>query len=114
MHIADSTNQRIMRRMPVDASGTLVVGGNGGGTLIIQLATPSSIYFDSSSDSLIISNYDTSIVIRWVLGIESWKLIGGNITGVVSSSPTDLNHPQGVTVDPMGNVYVTVIVFNSF
>jgi hypothetical protein len=106
MYIADTTNQRIMSWVPGASTGTLFGGGTGGGNSIIQVNTPSGIYFDSPSNSLIITNYDGNTAIRWVIGIGSWTIVGGNITGVSGNSSTQLYRPEGLTVDPMGNVYV--------
>lgn len=105
MYIADTTNQRIMSWVPGASTGTLF-GGNGGGNTIIQVNTPSGIYFDSLSNSLLITNYDGNTAIRWVIGIGSWTIVGGNITGSSGNSSTQLYRPEGLTVDPMGNIYV--------
>jgi len=70
------------------------------------LNNPSTIYFDSPSNSLIIANRYGHNIVRWTLGDSNWTLIAGSTNGTAGSSSTLVNSPFGVTLDPMGNVYV--------
>jgi sugar lactone lactonase YvrE len=101
LYIVDSTNNRVMT-----ASGTLAAGGNGGGNTKTQLLNPRGVYFDSTSNSLIIANYGGHNVVRWVLGATNWTLLAGSATGMPGSSSTDLNYPTDVILDSSGNLYV--------
>ncbi|CAF1067909.1 unnamed protein product [Rotaria sordida] len=105
LYIADTNNNRIMSYASGASNGTLVAGGNGGGTGSTQLFGPRGIYFDSSSNSVIIANFGAHNIVRWTLGQTYWTLVAG-ITGSFGSSSTQLNSPVGVTLDSMGNVYV--------
>ena len=106
LYIADHSNHRVMEYAFGASSGTVVAGGNGPGTSNTQLNLPIGVYFDSSSNSLIIANADGHNVVRWVLGASSWTLIAGSTNGTNGDTSMLLNYPAGVTLDSMGNVYV--------
>ncbi len=86
--------------------GTLVAGGNGAGNSSTQLNNPRGLYFDSTTNSLIIANPGANNVVRWVIGASSWTLVAGDINGASGSGSNTLNNPWDVTLDPMGNIYV--------
>jgi sugar lactone lactonase YvrE len=106
LYISDSVNHRVMKYLLNATSGSAAAGDNGMGTNNSQLNYPGGLYFDSSSNSLIIANYGANNVVRWVLGASHWTLVAGDIGGVSGSSSTQLNGPLDVTLDSMGNVYV--------
>ncbi|CAF2862092.1 unnamed protein product [Rotaria sp. Silwood2] len=112
LYISDNGNNRVMKYLSGGSSGTVVAGGNGYGTGGNQLISPSGIYFDSSSNSLVIANYLGHNIVRWVLGASNWTLIAGSTTGTAGSSSTMLDHPTGLTLDSMGNIYVADTVNN--
>ena len=89
------------------SSGTLIAGGNGLGLNNTQFNNASTIYFDAPSNSLIIANRYAHNIVRWTLGATQWTLIAGSTNGTRGTSSTLLNTPFGVTLDPMGNVYVS-------
>ncbi len=104
-YITDQNNHRVMSYLSNSTSGTVVAGNNGQGITNTQLNYPLGIYFDSSSNSLLIVNYGAQNVVRWILSATSWTLLVGT-TGVSGSLSTSLLHPFDVTCDSMGNVYV--------
>jgi DNA-binding beta-propeller fold protein YncE len=106
LYISDCWNHRVMRYLPNASSGTVVAGGNGLGTSINQLNYPFGIHFDVTTNSLIIANYNSNNIVRWVLGDTSWTLVAGSSTGTSGNSSMLLNHPLDVVVDSMSNVYV--------
>ncbi len=106
LYIADTFNNRVMCYLSGASSGSIVAGGNGGGTSQTQLNTPTGVYFDVASNSLIIANSNANNVIRWTLGDSTWTLIAGNINGVNGNSSTAFNGLMDAILDPMGNVYV--------
>ncbi|CAF3056556.1 unnamed protein product, partial [Rotaria sp. Silwood2] len=93
-----------MQYSPNALSGTVVAGGNGAGNGNTELANPTGIYFDSSSNSLIIANTGANNIVRWVLGDTNWTLIAGDINGVSGNTSTLLHEPYDVTLDSWGNV----------
>lgn len=106
LYISDNGNNRVMQYLSGASSGTIVAGGNGYGMASNQLTSPAGIYFDSSSNSLVIANYLGHNVVRWVLGASNWTLIAGSTNGVAGASSTMLDHPTGLTLDSLGNIYV--------
>jgi hypothetical protein len=86
--------------------GTLVAGGNGAGMNDTQLNNPRGLYFDSSTNSLLIANSGANNVVRWVIGDSNWTLVAGNINGIFGTGSTTLHGPSDVILDLMGNIYV--------
>ena len=86
--------------------GTLIAGGNGAGMGRTQLNNPRGLYFESSTNSLLIANFGANNIVRWVIGDSNWTLVAGDITGVGGSGPTRFASPSDVLSDSMGNIYV--------
>lgn len=86
--------------------GILVAGGNGAGTSRTQLNSPRGLYFESSTNSLVIANHNANNIVRWVIGDSNWTLVAGDISGTGGSGPTRFANPSDVVSDPMGNIYV--------
>ena len=89
-----------------NTSGFVVAADNGPGLNNTQLNFPISVYFDSLSKSLLISNFANNQIVRWVVGQNHWDIVAGSITGETGNSSILLNGPIGLTLDPMGNLYV--------
>ncbi|CAF1049029.1 unnamed protein product [Adineta steineri] len=106
LYVADFGNNRIMSYLSNATFGTVVAGGNGGGTNYTQLDGPISVYFDSLSNSLIIVNYLANNIVRWTIGDSKWTLIAGSLNSLAGTTSTLLYYPIGMTLDPMGNMYV--------
>ncbi|CAF0757588.1 unnamed protein product [Adineta steineri] len=106
LYIVDQSNSRVMSYLSGASSGTVVAGGNGLGTGSTQLNYPVGLYFDSSSNSLIIANAGSNNIVRWVIGATNWVLVAGSSTGTSGSSSDLLNYPVGVTLDSLGNLYI--------
>lgn len=107
LYIADSGNHRIMRYLFGASSGTVVAGGNGGGTGSTQLFNPRGLHYDTSSNSLFIANTHGHNILRWSIGASSWTLVAGSSTGVLGNTAVRLSFPTDVVLDPFGNVYVS-------
>ncbi|CAM4864058.1 unnamed protein product [Rotaria socialis] len=91
-------------------TGTFYISNNGNNRVVQYLlnassASPSGVYFESSSNNLVIANFLGHNTVHWKLGASNWALIAGT-TGVSGSSSTTLNNPMGLTLDPYGNIYV--------
>ena len=104
--MSDNGNDRVMRYAEGNNTGVLVAGGNGRGNNTNQLNYPMGIYFESLSNSLIIANKGANNIVRWRIGESNWILIAGNLNASRGNSPSSLSGPYGLTVDPMGNLYV--------
>ena len=66
LYVADYGNNRVMAYRSGASSGTLIAGGNGLGLNNTQLYSPSIIYFDAPSNSLIIANRYAHNIVRWI------------------------------------------------
>lgn len=106
LYIPDYGNARVMSYTPGASSGIIVAGGNGGGRNKTQLFNPIRVYFETSSNSFIISNHATHNIVRWISGASSWTLLAGDPSGVFGNSSTQLRFPTDAIFDPMGNMYV--------
>ncbi|CAF3087331.1 unnamed protein product [Rotaria socialis] len=105
LYIADTNNHRIMSYASGAATGTVAAGGNGAGTLINQLYGPMAVYFDSTTNSLVIANTGVHTIVRWAIGATVWTLVAG-YPGFSGSLSTMLNSPACVIFDSLGNMYV--------
>ena len=106
LYIADFNNHRVMSYTLGASVGSVEAGGNSYGTNITQLYNPVGLYFDSLTNSLLIANFMANSIVRWTLGASSWTLVAGSSTGSPGTSSTMFTHPAGVTMDPMGNIYI--------
>jgi sugar lactone lactonase YvrE len=107
LYISDTSNHRIVRYLSGASSGTVVAGGNGAGIGSTQLWNPYGFTLDSSSNSLIIVNYNAHNVVRWVLGATSWTLLAGSNSGISGNTALLMNNPLSVVLDSSGNMYVS-------
>ena len=105
-YVSEAVNNRVMRYRRNSTVGTLVAGGNGNGTGNTQLSSPRGLYYDSSTNSLVIANAAANNVVRWVIGASSWTLMAGNFNGTPGSDSLTFEGPWDVTFDPLGNMYV--------
>jgi sugar lactone lactonase YvrE len=106
LYISDTGNNRVMAYLSGASSGTVVAGGNAAGNNNTQLNNPIGLWFDSPSNSLFIANYYTNNIVQWTLGGSTRTLIAGSINGTNGTSSGLLYYPVGISLDPMGNIYV--------
>ncbi|CAF1008180.1 unnamed protein product [Rotaria sordida] len=99
------TAHRVAQIDPTTRAVSTAAGGNGIGNALNQLSTPNGIFFDSTTNSLVIANSGAHNIVRWVIGATTGTVLAGT-TGVSGNTATQLNNPTGVTFDSMGNMYV--------
>jgi hypothetical protein len=104
------TSLSIMRYTLNAISGTIVAGYNGEEVNNTQLYYLASIYFESVSSSLLIVNQAAQNLVRWRLGDTSWTHIFGSQNLSSGTTSTLFNRPIGMTLAPMGNIYVANIL----
>ena len=107
IYVASRYNYKIMSFKSIWSNGTIALGGsNGPGPNRTQLSSPQGVHFDYVSNSLIASMEDGNIVIRYVIGADSYTHVAGNTNGSAGATSTSLNEPSNLTMDPMGHIYV--------
>jgi len=106
LYIVDSNNNRVMQYQYGASVGNVTAGGHGYGLSTSQLSTPVGLYFDTFSNSLVISNYNMPRIVWWRIGDYNGTIVAGSFTGVAGNDLTSLNYSFGVSLDPMGNIYV--------
>ncbi|CAF1213603.1 unnamed protein product [Rotaria sordida] len=95
LYMSDYSNHRIMSYTFGANNGTLVLGGNGPGQIIL-----------SYLHLLVITNSAANNIVQHISGMSGWTLVAGNINGSSGTASTRLFYPTDVTFDPMGNMYV--------
>jgi len=105
LYVADTFNSRVMSYRSGSMLGTTAAGTGVAGSNTTELSIPYDVYYDSPTNSLFISNMGMNTVVRWVVGASNWELVAGT-HGLGGSSSTQLFVPIGITLDPMGNLYV--------
>ena len=107
LYVSDYQNHRIMSYPSGVKNGTKIFGGNGAGTSDTQLYTPIGLHYDAFSNSLFIGNFRAHNIIQYVFGATNWTLIAGNRNGTSGATSMSFNYCTDMTLDPMGNVYVS-------
>jgi len=64
------------------------------------------LFFERSSNSLLIANYGTHNIVRWFLNDTQWSIVIGDSNGIPGNSSSLLRNPTDVMLDPMNNIYV--------
>lgn len=104
VYIASGDNSNVTKWAPGATQGVVVAGGNGRGSNLNQLNTPSGVYIDNSG-TIFISDQGNDRVVKWLPGATSGIVIaGGNGRG---SNLDQLNSPSGLWVDTNGNIYIS-------
>jgi len=107
LYIVDSNNHRVMQYQYGISVGNVIAGGHGYGLGASQLSWPYGLYFDTFSNSLVISNCVMPRIVWWRIGDYNGTIVAGSFTGVAGYDSTSFNCSIGVSLDPMGNIYVT-------
>ena len=105
LYIADTYNRRIVRYFS-NTTSEIVAGGTSCGNAKTQLCNPTGVYFEAATNSLIISDYTRSSIVRWIIGTNEWIRLAGNVSMIGGNTSAELNRPEGIGVDVIGNLYV--------
>ncbi|CAF4241529.1 unnamed protein product [Rotaria magnacalcarata] len=97
--IADQSNHRIIEWKIGDTNGQVVAGGKGKGYGLNQLNSPTDVLIDKETNSLIICNYGSRQVVRWLrrAGTKRGEILIGDIAC------------WGLAIDDHRNLYVSDI-----
>jgi uncharacterized protein (TIGR03437 family) len=110
LYIVDQFNYRIRKVSggvitTVAGNGTHGFSGDNGPATSAQLSSPSGIAVDSAGNLYIVDN----LRIRKVSNGVITTVAGGGLSGLGDNGPAtsaQLNQPQGVAVDSLGNLYI--------
>ncbi|UJR12168.1 hypothetical protein I4U23_016345 [Adineta vaga] len=103
LYVSDRENHEVRRWKEGESEGTLVAGGNGQGSRLIQLNYPTYLFVDDQQ-SVYVSDRGNHRVMKWTKGAnEGLSVAGGNGKG---NKLNQLSFPAGVFVDQSGQVYV--------
>ena len=81
----------------------IVVGGNiTAGTTRTQLSNPHGLFFESSSNSILIANTGANNTVNDI----QWSIIIGDSNGGGGNSSSSLFFPTDIMLDPMDNMYI--------
>ena len=116
LYIADFWNNRIRRVSPagvittVAGNGSQAYSGDGGLATAASLNQPGGLDLDSSGNLYIADSFNSRIRVVSTAGIID--TVTGNGTAGFSgdggaASSAEINYPEGVAVDPSGNVYIS-------
>ncbi|CAF3633117.1 unnamed protein product [Rotaria sordida] len=94
------------------AIGTTVAGvTNNSSTDTSRLNTPRDVFLDTVN-TLVVADTTNNRIQRWTIGAIQGATVAGQADGGVGTDATQLSGPEGVAVDPNGNIYVADTVNN--
>lgn len=103
LYVSDWKKNEVRRWKRGETRGELVAGGNGKGTALNQLSSPSFIFVDDYH-TLYINDRDNYRVMKWRKdGKEGRIVAGGNGRG---NHLAQLGYPRGIFVDSFGQIYI--------
>jgi sugar lactone lactonase YvrE len=97
LYILDMGNKRVMKWAPNATSGTVLISDNNLDNSFDILLVPNSL------NQVYISDQNEHGVCLWAFGASSPV---STLTNVNDSSHNSLNNPEGIALDPYGNLYV--------
>ncbi|CAF1131584.1 unnamed protein product [Adineta steineri] len=104
LYVNDFGNHRVIFYPSNGATPTVIAGNGIAGSGMNQLNSPNGIDVDSNGTLYIADQYNHRIQ-KWLPGASSGTTAAG-ITGSSGSSLNQLNKPQSVVVDSIGNMYI--------
>ncbi|CAF2119466.1 unnamed protein product [Rotaria magnacalcarata] len=103
LYVSDVGKHEVRRYQLGENIGTLVTGGNGKGTGLNQLNSPTHLFVDQQQN-VYVSDFYNHRVMKWKKGAKEGIVVaGGQGAG---SALTQLFYPFGIFVDTLGTLYV--------
>ncbi|CAF0979687.1 unnamed protein product [Adineta steineri] len=114
LYVADSSNHRI-QRFDLDGSniGITVAGGYGPGPAAYQLSNPLDVCVSQKNGAIYIADYGNNRVQRWDINATAGVTVAGDPAGSPGVTPTELNGPFAITLDPINEAFLYVSDFNN-
>ncbi len=103
LYVVDNEQNEVKRYRRGESQGIVVAGGNGNGTRLDQLDSPSFVFFDRDH-SVYVSDLGNYRVMKWEEGAKQGIVVaGGQGEG---NGLKEMSTPRGVLVDQLGTIYV--------
>ncbi|CAF0990925.1 unnamed protein product [Adineta steineri] len=104
LYVNDYGNQRVIFYPSNGATPTVIAGNGIVGSGMNQVNSPNGIYVDNNG-TLYIADTKNHRIQKWLPGASSGTTVAG-LTGSSGSNLNQLNKPQSVVVDSIGNMYI--------
>ena len=105
MYVSDTEKDEVRRWKRGETNGIIVAGGNGNGDHLNQFNFPCYLFVDQD-DSVYVSDCDNNRVMKWIKNTKEGIIVAGGQGQGQGDQLTQLNDPQGVIVDHLGNAYI--------
>lgn len=103
LYVTDDQNNQVRQYQRGESQGTVVAGGNGGGSLLNQLLGPSYVFVDENQ-VVYVCDSGNHRVMKWTKGATQGIVVaGGSGQG---NGLTQLSNPEGIVADQSGTVYI--------
>ncbi|CAF1436707.1 unnamed protein product [Rotaria sordida] len=103
LYVVDGGKHEVRRYRMGDTEGIVMAGGNGQGSRLDQLNSPSYVFVDRDH-SVYVSDSGNHRVMKWEEGAKEGIVVAGGLGE--GDSLSRLIGPRGVVVDQLGTVYV--------
>ncbi|CAF0902211.1 unnamed protein product [Rotaria sordida] len=104
--VTDRANNRVIQYTLSTPVVSAVVAGTNAAVPPNPLNAPTGIFYDASSNSLIIANRDANNIIQWFLATNTFLVLAGDPAGTAGTALNRLSAPRGVTLDSNRNIVV--------
>ncbi|CAF4013666.1 unnamed protein product [Adineta steineri] len=95
MYVLDQGNDRVIKWTPGASSGILVAGGNGQGSSLNQLDSPSDFFIEPNTSYIWIADSANNRIVKWI-NTSTALLVAGGTQG---SKANQFHYPDGIFVD---------------
>ncbi|CAF1321096.1 unnamed protein product [Rotaria sordida] len=106
LFVADTGNNQVIQYTLSNPVVSAVVAGTNAAVPPNPLNAPTGIFYDASSNSLIIANRDANNIIQWFLATNTFLVLAGDPAGTAGTALNRLSAPRGVALDSNRNIIV--------
>ncbi len=101
LYVCDQTNQRIQKFLLNTNStiGITVAGGNGAGSALNQLNSPSGVYVSRIDGSVYVSDTNNHRIVRWSINATEGVIVAGSQSGTGGNTALLLYYPCDIKLD---------------
>ena len=103
LYVTDRANHRIQKFVLGNSTGVTVAGGNGPGSAMNQLDSPTVTYVSHRDGAYYICDTHNNRVQKWAMYASYGVTIAGSASGIAGNTPYLLNQPYDIWIDPDEN-----------